>query len=131
MLTSILILLSRSISATGPNTPGIIKSSYNHGTSSILREIANYLEPVDTQALAASHRGLNAWTRKLILKKVTSSTHTLLDRDSSWKLLSSLRAEVEEYFLKLNTSIYPITRLSVRMIFLCLESQKSSGLSVT
>jgi hypothetical protein len=42
---------------------------------------------------------------KLLLNKVKNSEH--LDRDLSWKLVSSLRAEVEELFS--DVSIYPIT----------------------
>jgi hypothetical protein len=92
---NILLLLSRSIFASGLNELSL----------TTFREVAEYLHPVETQALSSSSKSLNGWSRKLVLKQVKNSEH--LDRDSSWKLVSSLKAEVEELFS--DVSIYPIT----------------------
>jgi hypothetical protein len=92
---NILLLLSRSIFATG----------LNELSPTTLRDVAKYLHPVGTQALSSSSKGLNGWSRKLVLNKVKNFEH--LDCDSSWKLVSSLIAEVAEHFS--DVAIYPMT----------------------
>jgi hypothetical protein len=92
---NILLLLSRCIFATG----------LNELSPTTLREMAKYLHSVETQALSSSSKGLNAWRRKLVLNEVKNSEH--LDRDSSWYVVSSLIADVENHFS--DVSIYPMT----------------------
>jgi hypothetical protein len=101
---NIILLLSQCIFATGLN-------ELNPTTH---REVAKYLNTVDTKALSSSCRLLNVLSRKYVLKKVKNSEH--LNRiliDSSWKLVSSLRADVEEHFS--DVSIYPITPFMIKM----------------
>jgi hypothetical protein len=112
-LTICLIFLSQSILATGLSrdestpTPEIIKLTKSPGASSILRELTNYLNPIETEAFSSSHRDLEAWSRKLFINQITA--HKPLDRFSSRKLINSptLRAKIEEHFL--NVSIYPLS----------------------
>ncbi len=83
----------------------IFATGLNELNPTTLREVAQYLHPVETQVLSSSSKGLNGWSRKLVLNKVRNSEH--LDRESSWKLVSSLIAEVETHFS--DVPIYPIT----------------------
>jgi hypothetical protein len=94
------IILLQSIFATGLNE---LRSGITD--TNTLREVARYLYPKDAKALSSSSRNLNVWRRKLVLKQAKNSGH--LDRDSSWKLVSSLIAEVENHFP--DVSIYPMT----------------------
>jgi hypothetical protein len=107
-LINILISLTECIFASGLNE-SLLKSIHPPGITEIdsttLREIAKYLKPVDTQAFSATSQDLNEWSRSLVLKKAKNFEH--LDREASWKLVFSLRAEIEEHFS--NLSIYPIT----------------------
>jgi hypothetical protein len=43
----------------------------NELSPTTLREIAEYLQPVETQALSSYSRRLNGWSRKLVLKQIT------------------------------------------------------------
>ena len=87
-----LIFLSECIIATGLNG---LKSGITELHTTSLREIAKFLNPVEARALSSSSRGLNEWSRHLVLKKLKNYEH--LDRDLSWKLvyyLASFRAQI-------------------------------------
>jgi Leucine-rich repeat (LRR) protein len=112
VLTFNLFLLARSIFGTGQNESTLLRKvmepTKNRGISFILRDIVEYLSPVDRHALTLSSRDLHEWRRRLILNKAKNSEY--LDREVSLQLISSatLRAEVEEHYAKNSLSIYPI-----------------------